>query len=149
MKELTASDLRTGNLINYHASEGDILLNKVDWQCIKWVTEEQEQFNLVHSAIPLTEEWLERFGFKRITKYELSLIAIDYEDEFFKHTKELELYANFDDNEFNLSLDNIRTESDGQLECVSISLKHIQHVHTLQNFFYSISGKELTLKTQE
>ena len=146
MKELTAADLRCGNYYFYQ-SFGNII--KLDSQILLSVLSDDRLVD-IHKIqpIPLTEEWLERFGFKRITKYELSLKVIEYEDEFFKHTKELELYANFDDNEFNLSLDNVRTESDGELECVSISLKHIQHVHTLQNLFFSLCGEELTLKTQ-
>ena len=157
MKEIKASDLRIGNLVNYRYYNPDPKAPDWAYEAVEIVEIKQSHLVFKHLnkkakfkigvlyAMPLTEEWLERFGFQKITKYEYCLKAIEYNDDFLKHTKELEIYATFDDNGFNLSLDNIRTESDGELECVSLCLKHILHVHTLQNLFYALCGEELTI----
>ena len=56
-------DLKCGNFLNYDTAEGEILPTVIDWQDLKWLTEDSKGFNLVHSPIPLTEEWLLKFGF--------------------------------------------------------------------------------------
>ena len=74
--KLTAKDLRCGNTLNYYTAEGDILPTTIDWQDIKWVSEDEEGFNSVHAPIPLTEEWLLRLGFQ---KFKLSCIHNRFE----------------------------------------------------------------------
>jgi hypothetical protein len=49
-------DLRIGNILNYTTSENDIYKTTIDWQDLKWISEDQKGFNLVHDPIPLTEE---------------------------------------------------------------------------------------------
>jgi hypothetical protein len=56
-------DLRCGNILNYDTAEGEILPTVIDWQDLKWLTEDPKGFNLVHSPIPLTAEYLKKFGF--------------------------------------------------------------------------------------
>ena len=64
------NELRTGNLFLYDIgvdSDGvgtEWQPTALDWQDIKWCGEDPKGFNLVHSPIPLTEEWLLRFGFE-------------------------------------------------------------------------------------
>ena len=55
-------DLKCGNVLNYYTAEGEILPTVIDWQDLKWLTEDPKGFNLVHSPIPLTEEHLKKFG---------------------------------------------------------------------------------------
>lgn len=62
---ITINELRTGSLLNYDTSEGDTLPTKIDWQDLKWLDEDPKGFNLVHSQIPISEEWLLKFGFER------------------------------------------------------------------------------------
>jgi len=62
-------ELRIGNILNYTTSENEIYKTKLDWQDLKWISEDQKGFNLVHDPIPLTEEWLLKFG---ASKYGLS-----------------------------------------------------------------------------
>ena len=56
-------DLKCGNILNYDTAEGEILPTVIDWQDLKWLTEDPKGFNLVHSPIPLTEELILKFGF--------------------------------------------------------------------------------------
>lgn len=80
--------------------------------------------------IPLTEEWLRKLGFGKCEEHSMSKdiddrvsIIYDY------HFKMLYLTI--------VSLHN--EEQTG--------LTHIEHVHELQNFWYSLAGEELELKT--
>ena len=41
-------DLKCGNILNYDTSEGEILPTVIDWQDLKWLTEDPKGFNLVH-----------------------------------------------------------------------------------------------------
>jgi hypothetical protein len=61
---MKATELRIGNLVNYDTAEGDVFTNVIDWQDLKWLSEDEKGFNLVHNPIPLTEEWLLKFGVK-------------------------------------------------------------------------------------
>jgi len=56
------NDLRTGNILSYKTDEGDVYA-PIDWQDLKWLTEDSVNFNLAHSAIPLTEDMLLKLGF--------------------------------------------------------------------------------------
>jgi hypothetical protein len=58
---LSATELRIGNLVNYDTAEGDVFTNVIDWEDLKWLSEDEKGFNLVHNPIPLTEEWLLKF----------------------------------------------------------------------------------------
>lgn len=55
-------DIKCGSILNYDTGEG-ISHTVIDWQDLKWLTENPEDFNKLHTPIPLTEEWLLKFGF--------------------------------------------------------------------------------------
>lgn len=57
-------ELRCGNIFNYHTAEGEILPTTIDWQDMKWLTEDPKGFNLVHSPVPLTDDIMLQFGFQ-------------------------------------------------------------------------------------
>jgi len=86
--------------------------------------------------IPLTEEWLVRFGFEKLRNFSNNAIKLDV---------------------FNyLCLDN---GNDGSKYCavsiydedenVCVYLHDIQHVHQLQNLYFALTGEELKLKDNE
>ena len=60
---MKSTELRIGNLLNYTTAEGDVLTNVIDWQDLKWLSEDEQGFNLVHSFIPLTESIFYDLGF--------------------------------------------------------------------------------------
>ena len=70
---IKATDLRVGNLLNYHTAEGDIFPSKMDWQDFKWIDEDEKGFNLVHSPIPITEELLINVGAMKIRENSYNL----------------------------------------------------------------------------
>lgn len=115
--DFSAFDLRCGNLLNYYSAEGDILPTVIEWNDLKWVTEDPKGFNLVHSPIELTENYLRLLGAVAHQDYwlmgdvELSYITTD---EHF----EMEFKTPFQD----------------------WKIKKIKYVHELQNLHYCLTG---------
>ena len=122
---MKATELRIGNLLNYQTAEGDILTTTIDWQDLKWISEDEQSFNLIHSFIPLTEEWLLRFGFKAHT----------YEDEVFGFVLNDFGYIN----EYQFRIHNF-IDFDAM-----IIPKAIKTVNQLQNLYFALTGEELSL----
>lgn len=47
------TDLRIGNVIYYQSSEDGLLPNRIDWQDLKWLSENPESFNETFKPIPI------------------------------------------------------------------------------------------------
>jgi hypothetical protein len=131
---MRANELRIGNLVNY----SDDNLNCVIKCILEFgldVETSEEVFYTEYdrfSPIPLTEEWLFRFGFEK-------------DDVFDKIFTYLPLH--------DLCMDKLSfRKSDGFICYDGIKyrtlLKHIQYVHQLQNLYFALTGEELTLKTE-
>ena len=116
-------DLKCGNILNYNTAEGEILPTVIDWQDLKWLTEDPKGFNLVHSSILLKEDLLLSFGFVNIgTHLEFKLA----------NSWCLEWY----DNILGFSICKGKR---------GLCLGRIQYVHELQNLHYSLTGVMLSL----
>jgi hypothetical protein len=118
---MKANELRIGNTVNYQAAEGDILPNTIDWQDLKWLSEDEKSFNLCHSPIPLTEEWLLKLGFV----YNGHMYSNNLNIVISKNIEWIGIYSKRmdDDVEFNAP----------------------KYVHTLQNLIFGLTYEELTL----
>ena len=112
------------NILNYDTAEGEILPTVIDWQDLKWLTEDPKGFNLVHSPIPLTEEWLLKFGF----------VPEKMEDGFLSYRLK---FVDISMPYFEFTYD-YGTES-----------FEVKYVHQLQNLFFALTGTELTLNTKQ
>lgn len=112
------SELRIGNKLNYFIEElGCYKETTIDWQDIKWISEDIEGFNDRHKGIRLTDEILLNNGFYRIG----GRLLFDFNPEdkgnylcFSKDLKLLEIVSTVDD-----------IETSTTIECM--------HFHTLQN----------------
>jgi hypothetical protein len=127
---LSANELRIGNLVNYYdVDEQGELLNIIDWQDLKWLSENEKSFNAVHKPIPLTKEWLLKFGFED-------------KQNCFNLSKREKLGHDFGD--FAVS-----KYDDTQMKVWRgdryIGVCHIQYVHQLQNLYFALTNEELTL----
>ena len=118
---MKASELRLGNLVsNMNPRHNDSILtidsignnHEVNVFYRKYLLSELE-------PIPLTEEWLLKFGFERNGK-KLTFWKIDL----------------VEDEEGIFSFDEARIYID------------IKHVHQLQNLYFSLTGEELTLNQE-
>jgi len=117
--EIKAHDLMLGNLLKYVNGENIfkvIGIHEFGIDCedeIETTYMEYENFE----PIPLTEEWLVRFGAEKrsLHYYKLNGIIICVQDFFF--------------------------------ECYLGGINvHIKYVHTLQNLIYTLTNKHLTIK---
>ena len=77
----------------------------------------------IFKPIPLTEEWLIKFGF----------IQYGDEGEYFKHKK---LFA----------FEFLNQGIEFKVYFSDVVFTHVKHVHQLQNLYFSLTGKELTIK---
>ena len=80
-----------------------------------------------YEPIPLTEEWLERFGFS--VRKSLGFEAYDLDDTY-------TIYYNTTATPYGFELS---FGVDFEIE--------IKHVHQLQNLYFALTGEELTIKT--
>jgi hypothetical protein len=132
---MKAQDLRIGNLVNYETAEGDVLPNVIDWQDLKWLSEDENGFNLVHNPIPLTEEWLWKFGFYKMED------TSPYNYRIFKNKSFFYIrYGHF--------LDGANNEEFNGFNGLFVGNKFIRiikYVHDVQNLVFSLTGVELTL----
>lgn len=112
-------DLKCGNILNYDTAEGDILPTVIDWQDLKWLSEDPKGFNLVHSPIFLNGEWLEKLGFDKIEN-ETHKVRVGLDgDDFIKNQMTYQFNRQF--------------------------VCKVKYVHELQNLHYSLTGVMLSL----
>ena len=127
-------DLRIGNFVKFRKEENQIAL----WHYLKiaecLIGEDEIE------PIPLTEEWLLKFGFEKI----------EYSDERHGFGNEYNLKVNEDiffnySDDFSLCI--YRSEESMEDEVGIIpEWGAIQHVHQLQNLYYSLTGKEIIIR---
>ena len=134
---MKAEELRIGNYLNYTATEHDVLLAKIDWQDLKWLTEDEKGFNLVHKPIQLTTEWLLDFGLEK-------------EHEFYSFGR-FTLWSNTENlNDWSLRYNpqhKVPIEAYGDcclIDAVVTIVESVKYVHQLQNLYFSLTNKELT-----
>lgn len=129
---MKSTELRIGNLVDLGNRIGKVIdighlsCTVVDLEETQDTLEDYERTQ----GIPLTEEWLERFGF---TKSNNVAITIEYKlDDLFS------IWKKYGYNVFYISQYN---ENDTQL----INTTQIKEVHQLQNLYFALTGKELKL----
>jgi len=136
---MQANELRIGNYFNDRAGK----LLKLDWwesinkACCKMEIEGKEVHPMteyVESCTPilLTEEWLVKFGFKKVR-------------ENTKHFKVDFFHYENDDCWIYLILDGFELELNTSDERHNLDRTY-KYVHQLQNLYFALTGKELTIK---
>ena len=126
-KQITPSDLKIGNWLNYSTEEG-ILPTKIDWQDLAHLSEKPKDFNKYYSGIEITPEILVKCGFVKDEdedKYILTFIkGVEY---IYKMENKC-----FYEYRFAFGED--------------FNLREIEYLHELQNLFYCLTGKELKIE---
>lgn len=123
---MKANELRIGNLVlaDLH-EEKEILVESI-------CSINNDVFNSTNGEIPfsslkpipLTEEWLLKFGFEKVR----------YEKYSHEKLNKLRAYPHVMTNGFGIYL------------MGSYSFPHIKHVHQLQNLYFALTGEEVTIK---
>ncbi len=127
---MKASDLRVGSILNVSlkSGQGRTLESAIRIHDLVNIYENSGSFN--YEPIPLTEEWLLKFGFTN-----------DYESMFRKcfvlTTQEMAFVYNLSKQEKELSTFEIKG--------LNINLERVNHVHQLQNLYFALTGEELTI----
>lgn len=122
---MKANELRLGNLYNDNGIT-----------CIVTPSIIQEVFDSERTwckPIPLTEQWIERFGFDKVNT--------PYQFGWYKEVQNRVLcwcHSDIISLEFKPTQCDIYGNTLFDFKC--------EHVHTLQNLFYSLTGEELKLK---
>ena len=117
-------DLKCGNILNYDTAEGENLPTVIDWQDLKWLTEDPKGFNLVHSGIELSEDVFCVNGFVETYRSEFT---VKYE---FKDFVEIEMVWN--------------KTFGWRLKYLQIVIP-IKYFHEFQNFYFCLTGVMLSL----
>lgn len=115
------TELRLGNYITIHGCLQEIVELPLPENC----TDENTK------PIPLTEEWLLKFGFYADNESWYYSLYFDKNQETFKICP---LYSN-----------GIPSGMFSVLNCMAC-VKKIQFVHQLQNLYFALTGEELTIK---
>ena len=131
---LGANELRIGNLVNRYYEKKYDFGSAVEWQPIVF---QLDDFKLLecydHKPIQLTEEWLFKFGFEKL------------------NTKMSDCFV-FQKGLWRVAIkDNIEKNNEWVLWHERISpptwcLSRFEYVHQLQNLYFALTGKELTIE---
>ena len=117
---MKTTELRIGNYVMDSPVNGDDVLDVQAIYTNLIIHEERHVYNDELRPIPLTEEWLLRFGFKHSG------------NGFFIHAKSLIELANIGDEYFHSGIK-------------GVSLINVHFVHQLQNLYFALVGEELQL----
>jgi hypothetical protein len=127
--KLTAQELRIGNLVERMDVVGDkfyLPICRINSDGFVHVEQYQSTVSCYLSEInpiPLTEEWLKKFGFEKV-------------DDEWTNIKCIEFGVYVDQQELSHVWDGAFTGSP------------MQFVHQLQNLYFALTGSELTLNTE-
>jgi hypothetical protein len=128
---MKASELRIGNYIK-------LMFNYEDYETIQVTSDELvdvDKKRADYEPLPLTEDWLLKFGFENIDKGDNDYIT--YSDS--NHDYYLQIDVRRKDSKYTI-LDNTN------YELISFSMVDIVYVHQLQNLYFALTGEELTIK---
>lgn len=117
-------------------------MNASDFRLNNYVTNKEGGYSQISSIsnnctfkpVPLTDEWLVKFGFEKGGSNRFNYIDLNVDESFY-------IAVNGEEGVFNciVALDNGEEEIS---ECIS----HIKHVHQLQNLYFALTGEELEIK---
>lgn len=136
---MKANELRIGNCYNYRYfdfiedMQEWLIMTTVDADDLKWL--EANPNDPYYEPIPLTEEWLLKFGV-------LCPFMLDSEKSFVSNL--VAKYNEFDE-DWNYVVDSCLHATTGGIMYISVVVKY---VHQLQNIYFALTGEELTIKEE-
>ena len=121
------TELRIGNWVNAFGIEQEILIGVFYSKGADvWFVDHLEIKDI--EPIPLTPEWLEKFGFEKNSDESYELIT----------EQGVQFYASKDDDYKYLSVGTLGLEQ-------HLINKELEHVHQLQNLYYALTNTELEI----
>jgi hypothetical protein len=136
---MESKELRIGNLV-YYGKE-----NEIHEVSPYGLFTNEEVRTLPYSPIPLTDEWLVKFGFKRIifckNERDQEFINVGY------------VFNEYEPNEYDpyLIMDlvygyQLALFTDDNEDYITFEARPFHFVHQLQNLYFALTGEELTIK---
>ncbi len=134
---LAVRSLSVGNLLKRNG-----IIVKIDAKSIFDIWDDNGIDKLGYEPIPLTEEWLLRFGFKKEEKspsknhgnyYSVWLMDYKYSFSYAAFREDWGFYHSY--------TDALKDEDNDKFDFISCGIKY---VHELQNLYYSLSQDELS-----
>lgn len=122
---MKAKELRIGNWVNGMFNTNDGLIEK-PFQISHIVISEIAEGVSDYTPIPLTEEWLVKFGFVKDHSY----------DDVYFDINVVNRWLTINDNQFHISDDRLSVVDDEYWT-------DIYYVHQLQNLYFALTNKEL------
>lgn len=135
---MKASELRIGNLI-FDLTMSPVQVRGTGTSCI-WISENGPGTELAFTPIPLTEEWLVKFGFKGINKPNSHYVINDPNG--YKDTHKISIFLTLNSQWQIAFSDELAGYKD------YIPTTKIEYVHQLQNLYFALTGEELTIKAE-
>jgi hypothetical protein len=132
---IKANELRIGNLVNYEQTTHLITCVNIDYTISIWVDKKNQEHLYTHQnnelkPIPLTEEWLLKFGFGEELKDEWKILVNGC----------WSFFICYYENQYN------HWVGCGAEYCHG---KEIKYVHQLQNLYFALTNEELKIKEYE
>lgn len=131
---MKANELRIGNYIQYIPIKNPVKIIATDSRNNSIVHDNSEALiDGQYEPIPLTDEWLLKFGFAKKPN-------AGY------HNRDLEYY---DHRNMMLFIENDKYYlgyNSRDYDCERFNSREIKHVHQLQNLYFALTGDELTIK---
>ena len=149
---MKASELRIGNLIL--GARGYVKVSAILESGLIRIEGNSSFFGVEGSEpcllpIPLTEEWLVKFGFD-VTESFNDGEKVDYQYELFFNIEYItERVFHYDTDEDGVTVSfGVREIWDNEdlMDSRSWIVKNIKYVHQLQNLYFALTGEELTIK---
>lgn len=128
---IKAEEFRIGNILStsLKSGMGRSVIKKIGCQDIVRIKENTGSF--IYNPIPLTEEWILRFGFEKF------IIKDEIAKNGYRILNKIEL-QDVGDGYFRLKHFYM-----GQIGAENT---HVRYVHQLQNLYFALTGEELTIK---
>lgn len=126
---INAKELRLGNIVDYEATFHKITGLASEISSSVWLKGKETVYHVYDhiKPIPLTEDWLSKFGF-----------AKEYENKYLLNKSVIDTYSG--SFEFNHVVDSIKGR------WVYSCIANIKYVHQLQNLYFALTGEELVIK---
>ena len=149
---MKASELRIGNYHLYcihdeldNPKDYEVV-DQIDAQDLVWLSSEAGENDDQYKPIPLTEDWLKRFGFfkerKRPSRYHKNFFSIEFNDSnivlaYAPFRKDWGFYIEY--------IDSPDPKDNKTKYFVSCGIKY---VHQLQNLYFALTGEEFKLREE-
>tara|TARA_R110000803_G_scaffold121456_1_gene189570 strand:- start:214 stop:630 length:417 start_codon:yes stop_codon:yes gene_type:complete len=138
---MKAKELRIGNLVH---SKADTVIMMSGWELYNMTVNENTNSETFLKPIPLTEEWLLKFGFDKPCKYDW--YNKRYNTTCIEANEEMTVSWNIKSKRLSIFDSMEETDMVNILSHPIYCAQDLDYVHQLQNLYFALTGEELEIK---